>query len=530
MSYESKYRSSSLVVRWLQFVVVVVVVVVVVNSSGSSLRLVWFGLLWFPSGRDMALSLNQSPVLKFYNATYPVDYQARSAQFQGDLYPVRGMQLWNDWNTKVWDWAQHELQRIQIQQAKKAHNGSSTTLSTPRTVPDFDYMVVRTEDLIHRKFQVLQRLAEWTSSSRTLPELCCLSQYHVKDYGTSHVHSEHKNNFAAHPEEWSRLGVKKRIRQRQRISNNNHSNSNKRRIEDEYLGENDPRSHDARLQELEDVHELLERRKKEVAAKQHKLAALKKANRSIYTTTTDNTTTTTTTIITTIGERGRRRLDDAGQFQVHDENSKDALADRSWEDPRFQKGEPEPESQQFMARRRRRRRRLDQAKPRLKPEFFLKQLESWQETVHAHGEEFQTETLEKLLDFGVSLLKQYGYNKQALASVVNEKDIQETNAHLQKLLKTRNDPAVIEQKRQAAHRDIHARYGKWKAQLENRTELSRWLHQEGKRGLELFGYEPPLEWKYPLVTTTAAREGLVCNERFQCTQQEHKRMFQRESK
>lgn len=51
------------------------------------------------SGRDIALSSNQSPVLKFYNVTYP-DHYNRTLQFQGELYPVRGIQLWNDWNFK----------------------------------------------------------------------------------------------------------------------------------------------------------------------------------------------------------------------------------------------------------------------------------------------------------------------------------------------------------------------------------------------------------------------------------------------
>jgi hypothetical protein len=37
---------------------------------------------------------------------------------------------------------------------------------------------------------------------------------------------------------------------------------------------------------------------------------------------------------------------------------------------------------------------------------------------------------------------------------------------------------------------VQQRYGKWKTQLAQNSELSHYLHQEGRAALKLFGYEP----------------------------------------
>ena len=76
------------------------------------------------SGRDIALSSNQSPVLKFYNATYP-DYRNRTRQFQGDLYPVRGVQLWNDWNVQVYQWSQNTILKYNNENDNNTKNGNN---------------------------------------------------------------------------------------------------------------------------------------------------------------------------------------------------------------------------------------------------------------------------------------------------------------------------------------------------------------------------------------------------------------------
>ena len=56
------------------------------------LKLIYVLLLRLHSGRDVALSSNQSPVVKFYNTTYE-DYQERSEKWKGDLRYVRARDL-----------------------------------------------------------------------------------------------------------------------------------------------------------------------------------------------------------------------------------------------------------------------------------------------------------------------------------------------------------------------------------------------------------------------------------------------------
>jgi hypothetical protein len=127
------------------------------------------------SGRDVAVSDNQSPVIKFYNATYP-DHLERAEAYRGDLYNVRAMQLWNDWNTQARDWA----------------------LSHPHQV---DYLLMRTEDLVagspSKRFECLSALSDFVGSHRTMEEICCQSRRPIKDHGRSTVHSEARNRKQA---------------------------------------------------------------------------------------------------------------------------------------------------------------------------------------------------------------------------------------------------------------------------------------------------------------------------------------------
>eukprot|EP00980_Cylindrotheca_fusiformis_P008131 scaffold1727_cov133-Cylindrotheca_fusiformis.AAC.34 len=108
-------------------------------------------------GRDMSLSQNQSPVEKFYNVTYPNDYKERSAKWDGELYNVRAMQLWNDWNLEV----------------MKNHRGSR------------DYMLARSEDLLNKRWQVMQALHKLVGSTMSMEKLCCQSQKKSRDMGES---------------------------------------------------------------------------------------------------------------------------------------------------------------------------------------------------------------------------------------------------------------------------------------------------------------------------------------------------------
>jgi len=124
------------------------------------------------SGRDIALSSNQSPVVKFYNLTYP-DYKRRLETYTNELYHVRGMQLWNDWNVQVAHWARNHSQQ------------------SPSGLPySFEYMALRSEDLLdsQQRYHVFAGLAHYVQSTWTPHQVCCLSRQEPQDMGASGIH------------------------------------------------------------------------------------------------------------------------------------------------------------------------------------------------------------------------------------------------------------------------------------------------------------------------------------------------------
>jgi hypothetical protein len=139
-------------------------------------------------GRDIALSSNQSPLKKFFNATYPDDAAARLARFR-TMTPVLAMQLWNDWNADLFEWAQHHANQKVSQWSSTSTSSSSSSNATTSTAAggNFDYLVVRSEDFLHpeTKFQAMQRLAHFVGSPLTNEELCCLSRKETRDMGQS---------------------------------------------------------------------------------------------------------------------------------------------------------------------------------------------------------------------------------------------------------------------------------------------------------------------------------------------------------
>lgn len=125
----------------------------------------------FCSGRDVALSSNQSPVLKFYQSMYK-DYQQREEKFSKSLWNVRAIQLWNDWNTAVHEWAMRHVSK---------HDEV------------VDYMWIRSEDLLPgspKRFESLLALSHFTGSTLTPEKLCALSGQEARDYGKSVEHKE----------------------------------------------------------------------------------------------------------------------------------------------------------------------------------------------------------------------------------------------------------------------------------------------------------------------------------------------------
>lgn len=119
-------------------------------------------------GRDIALSANQSPVKKFYNFYYK-DYIERRRKLkrlagEESLENIFAMQLWNDWNTEVGEWARTHADGL-----------------------SFDYMVMRTEDLVDPKHKLdsLLHLATFVGLRPSPSELCCISIKDEKDMGLS---------------------------------------------------------------------------------------------------------------------------------------------------------------------------------------------------------------------------------------------------------------------------------------------------------------------------------------------------------
>jgi hypothetical protein len=153
------------------------------------------------------------------------------------------------------------------------------------------------------------------------------------------------------------------------------------------------------------------------------------------------------------------------------------------------------------------------------PSQFLKQLATWQETVHTNAVDFHSETLQKLIEYGHSLQTQLENNRPELESEVSPEEIQKTCEFLQKLLDDRGPVHPMASKRRKSNPDVSLRYGKWKEKLANRTQLSQLLHQEGKEVLELFGYDPHRKWDYRLKPKVKQGDGgneVVCDANISC--------------
>lgn len=146
-------------------------------------------------GRDVALSDNQSPVIKFYDLTYPKqirDHKSFRSKFSApslqpekklDQMYARAMQLWNDWNLVVHRWAtNHSINN------RTVHNQSNNETQI------VDYLLVRSEDLLvpgsQDRLDALTAMAKFVGSSLTSEELCCLSRQDTKDHGKSHSTSD----------------------------------------------------------------------------------------------------------------------------------------------------------------------------------------------------------------------------------------------------------------------------------------------------------------------------------------------------
>ena len=55
-------------------------------------------------GRDIAFSVNQGPVEKFYSHMYGTSHFTTPV-------PLKAMRLWSDWNSQIYNWAKARTQQ-----------------------------------------------------------------------------------------------------------------------------------------------------------------------------------------------------------------------------------------------------------------------------------------------------------------------------------------------------------------------------------------------------------------------------------
>jgi hypothetical protein len=373
-------------------------------------------------GRDVALSSNQSPVIKFYNNTYP-DHANRSLKWKGDLEHVKAMQLWNDWNLQVNKWG----------------------IRNPDQV---DYLLMRSEDLLdpEKRFECLQRLAEFVGSTLSIDELCCMSDK-VVDFGKSTVIEDTAQipKFVSGGQRWGQMGGNMAPPVFEITSLRN-------------IRQNEVASEFTALEHrTQDREDKLRKRESEMNERE---ASLKKYEQSL--------------------KQRSAKLHEQDEIQDSAQGASNSSRKEAVEH----------------------RRLLSEAK--MVPTMFLRQHEAWKrETNLVAGlpaSELDYPKVQSLISGGASLKERYFANEEALKSQISIEEILQIIKHLEKLAaEIRRNPQIDN------HSDINKRYGRWRTFLENRTELSKHLHEEGMEGLRFFGYRPREAFSYPTNVTA------VCN-------------------
>jgi hypothetical protein len=379
-------------------------------------------------GRDIALSANQSPVIKFYNSTYP-DHADRSLTWKGELEDVKAMQLWNDWNLQVNEWGTRNPDQV-------------------------DYLLMRTEDLLdpEKRFECLHKLAEFVGSTVSIDELCCRSEK-VVDFGESKVvkATAQIQKSADGGQRWKELAG----RTPPPVFETQHQSR----------GETVTSEFTALEYGLQTKEEMIRKRESELNERER---LLKKYEQSL-----------------------KQR---SAKLHEHD-----GLQDSA-------QGVSNSSKKEVLEHRR----RLSEAK--MVPTMFLRHYELWKrETDLLAGlpaSELDYPKVQALISGGASLKESYIANREALESQIPTEEILQILAHLEQLAaEIRQHPHIDNQS------DINKRYGRWKKFLENRTELSKHLHEEGIEGLRFFGYEPREAFSYPTnVTAVCNAKALKCGD------------------
>ena len=379
------------------------------------------------SGRDIALSENQSPVLKFYDTMYDTSNGENDESSNGhgiqqqllkyktpeNIQGVRAIQLWNDWNIQVEEYLKLPSSHI-------------------------EYMTMRSEDLLNKetRFDALRALSEFIGSPAPPQELCCMVYEGTKDYGQSSVHQQMRGRRGKRPP-----------------------------------GETP--------QIVNQFKEWEHTPKRNVNPNEEMMRKLNSHGNDLN-----------------AGNHQRRRLSQ----MVTDEEDPGGLG----------------------------RIEVDET------ESFLKGFADYKQVVEHQGKAMQIEQLEEWIDRGQYLKSQLNQIRSSNPTFDDQDEylleIQSSLDTLQTYWKrketiaeggdsTNNNPQQQQQRRGAPKRiqNVHKRYGKWQQLLETNPELSRFLHEEGKDGLEMFGYEPLKQFSYHPPTPTAVAD--VDDELFVCTKE-----------
>ena len=125
-------------------------------------------------GRDIAFSVNQGPVEKFYRVMY-------GSADHGVGSPLKAIRLWSDWNSQIYRWAEKH---------SKSLDGSSDR--------SFGYLALHSEDLVSRsssvRFAAIRDLARFVGSSLSEREICCLAKKGTEFMGSHDRTPKQKQN------------------------------------------------------------------------------------------------------------------------------------------------------------------------------------------------------------------------------------------------------------------------------------------------------------------------------------------------
>ncbi|CAJ1951870.1 unnamed protein product [Cylindrotheca closterium] len=412
-------------------------------------------------GRDVSLSQNQSPAQKFFNATFPNDYVQRMDQWKDDLYNVRAMQLWNNWNVQVWN--NHH----------PPGHPNHDQLPSEQLNYNKKYLLVRSEDLVHSKWDVMQALHQFVDSSMPLENLCCQSHEKDKDLGESvHFADTAKNHGPLHPHRHLRKPPRGRGHNWGGFQGNDGG---------DVTGDTKP------------VLNLID------WVKESERALKRERQRD-----------------------PRRAIEDAGS----DSYTLDDLMNQGV--PLFKRYIEEKQGNMVVKHLEElvkvARGKLDADYKEWKQKFTTRNrsVDAEQQNV------FYTRTGNAILDQARNLQ----HARMALFSRRNEietdssydrpsdKVVKDIMKDLIKRLHMLEDDGVQHAFARGQGGEeggegyvdrtvLEKRYGKWQGLLENKPDLSKYLHQEGAQGLEHFGYEPYQDFVYPTLEYQCTQEQLL---------------------